>query len=46
MQQQDDQQKPTVVSKITKSVTNNTSLKTNDTMDLECDGDLCYPKFF
>ena len=24
----------------------NTTLKTNDTMDLECDGDQCYPKFF
>ena len=28
------------------NTTNDTTLKTNDTMDLECDGDLCYPKFF
>ena len=29
-----------------KSTTQNTTLKTNDTMDLECDGEMCYPKFF
>ena len=29
-----------------KIVTKPTPMKKDETMDLECDGDMCYPKFF
>jgi hypothetical protein len=44
--QEEEAAREVVPSQIKSKTTNDTTLKTDNTMDLECDGDLCYPKFF